>query len=328
MFAFSQLSVRGFTAIAAVSAALAAIGLDDAVAGPLALPGSPTVVNIWCVHGERGCTNWQGSASDGTLFTASPNPTQPSTGTGVFAPFVRIQRPSAGANGTTNNCNGSGDCIDIGGGQLVPSENGFNSNANQGQINFDTKGGPWTRAVTMSEFEILPGGYIILSLDANQLGQAQTNLNKIVITQMEIYIGPGLANPESSRTGIEQTGYSGTLFDADSNQTDDKLLGRSPRWSLDSARNGDIDIVLQASICATPGQCGSGHGDLNVFIPVSLLGSFNPTDNFVFYSEYLYANDGFEEWRFADAPGQVPEPGTLALVGIATAALAWRRRKQ
>jgi hypothetical protein len=68
--------------------------------------------------------------------------------------------------------------------------------------------------------------------------------------------------------------------------------------------------------------------NLNVFIPLSLLGSFSPTDNFVLYSEYLYANDGFEEWRFADAPNQVPEPGTLVLVGIATAALAWRRRKQ
>ena len=80
----------------------------------------------------------------------------------------------------------------------MPSENGFNSDAKEGQINFDTKAGTWTRSVTMSEFETLPGGYFILSLDANQLGQAQTDLNKIVITQMEIFIGSGLANPEKS----------------------------------------------------------------------------------------------------------------------------------
>jgi hypothetical protein len=163
----------------------------------------------------------------------------------------------------------------------------------------------------MSEFEILPGGYIILSLDANQLGKAGEDINKIVITQMEIFIGPGLSSPESSK---QNTGYTGTLFDADNNPTDDKLLGQSWRWSLDSAKNGDVDVVLQAAICDTPGQCGSGHGDLNVFVPVSKLGSFKPTDNFVLYTEYLYANDGFEEWKFSDAPGQLPEPGTLALL--------------
>lgn len=282
----------------------------------LILPGTPTVVNIWCVQGETACVNYQGAAPDGTLFTAAPNPTQPSTGTGVFQPFVRIQRPSAATHGAGagDDCSGAGDCIPVAG-TLVPSENGFNSDASQGQINFDTKSS-WTRSVIMSEFEILPGGYIILSLDANQLGQAQEDINKIVITQMEIFIGPALANPEQSNTAIEGTGYAGTLFDADNNQADDQLLGLSSRWSLDSLTNGDIDVVLQASICDTPGQCGSGHGDLNVFIPVSLLGSFSPTDNFVFYSEYLYANDGFEEWRFADAPGQIPEPGTLALVGL------------
>lgn len=311
---------------------LVAVGALSAPAnaGPLALPGTPNqVISILCVQGEAGCaaSNYQDATADGTQFTAAPNPTQPSTGTGVFQPFVRIQRSSAGANNTNSNCNGSGDCVNVGG-TLVPSENGFNSDASTGQINFDTKTGTWTRSVTMSEFEVASGGYIVLSLDANQLGQAQDDINKIVITQMEIFIGPGLSVPESSNTGIEHTGYSGTLFDPSSNQTNDKLLGQSWRWSLDSAQNGDVDVVLQASICDTKGQCGSGHGDLNVFVPLSLLGSFSPTDNFVLYTEYLYANDGFEEWKFSDAPGQqVPEPGTLALLGASVFAYRFLRRK-
>lgn len=318
-------------------ATIAAVGFGCVALAPssaraLPLPGSPNVVNIWCVQGEPGCTNYEGTAADGTQFTASPNPTQPSTGTGVFQPFVRIQRPSAGANGngnTNNPCNGAGDCIPVNGVQ-VPSENGFNSDANEGQINFDTKAGSdWTRSVTMNEFEITPGGYIVLSLDANQLGGAQEDINKIVITQMEIFIGPNLATPELTHSGIENTGYSGTLFDADNNQTNDKLVTQPWRWSLDSATNGNVDVVLQASICDMNGQCGSGHGDLNVFVPVSLLGTFSPTDNFVLYTEYLYANDGFEEWRFGDAPGTIPEPGTLALLGVGLAGIGFsRRRKQ
>lgn len=316
-------SVRFVVCIAAVFASLA--GMRDALALPL--PGTPTVINILCVEGEPGCTQYSGTTADSTLFVATPNPTQPSTGTGVFEPFVRIQRSSAGTN-PNNLCVGAGDCVDIGGGVMVPSENGFNSDANEGQINFDVKGGSdWTRSVLMSELNAQPGGYIILSLDANQNGSATSDENKIVITQLEIYIGPGLGLPESSNTGIENTGYDGTLFDADSNQTNDSLLGLSSRWSLDNATNGDVDIVLQASICDTPGQCGSGKGDLTVFVPVDLLGAFSPTDNFVLYSEYLYANDGFEEWRFTSAPGRVPEPGSLALIALALAGLVRRRRQ-
>lgn len=319
-----------FVAATTAATMLAVFAPEDARAD-LLLPASDQVIKILCKESE-GCGSFSGTTGDGTQFTSAPNPTTPSTGTGVFEPFVRIQRPSAGIGRNydpSNPCNGNGDCVDIGGGVMVASENGFNTDANSGQANFDTKGGSdWTRSVKMSEFTVTSGGFLVLSLDANQLGKSTEDINRLVITQLEIYIGPGLANPEASNSGIEDTGYDGTLFDFDSGQTDDKLLGLAPHWSLDSATNGNVDIVLQASICDSNGQCGSGHGDLNVFIPWKLLGSFNPDDNFVLYSEYLHVNDGFEEWRFASVAGQVPAPGTLALLGIGLAGLAFRRRQR
>ena len=43
-----------------------------------------------------------------------------------------------------------------------------------------------------------------------------------------------------------------------------------PIRALDNATNGDVDVLLQTSICESKGQCGSGHGDLSVWIPKSL----------------------------------------------------------
>ncbi|MFT5438225.1 MAG: hypothetical protein ACI9MJ_000083 [Alphaproteobacteria bacterium] len=265
---------------------------------------------------------YSGAANDGVRFVADSNPTSPSTGTGVFDPFVRIQRG-------TGSCNNSQPCETVNG-TKVGSQRGFNTDAGEPGVNYETKVGTWTHSVMMSDFNITGStGSIQLQLDANQNGAAGSDTNKLVITDLQIFIGsdPNLAAPEDAGNG---TGYSGSTFDPG----DNGLLGNAPVWQLDSEENGNVDILLQASICDNGGQCGSGHGDMNVFIPVELLGTFSDTDYFVFYSEYLYVNDGFEEWRIGGyVPGETPspkvsEPGTVAIFALVGFGVLWRRKRR
>jgi len=248
-----------------------------------------------------------GTTADGTVFTGDPNPSEPSTGTGVFEPFVRIE-----ALGSSTS----------------PGEmqNGYNTDVTPPNTNYDTKGGSdWTRSITLGEVGIVTVGgvdYYQFVLDADEEGKAGSLANQIVLTDVQIYLSdnPLFATPELS------DGYTGTIFDS----TDNSFLGEAPDWTLDSAENGDVNVILNASICDTPGQCGSGHGDLEMLIEVaSLVGDAD--DILVFYTEYDLASNpsgGPEEWSTRSSTTPIPEPSAALLFAVGTLFAAGAIRKE
>jgi hypothetical protein len=216
---------------------------------------------------------------DGTIFYGI-DPSDPSTGTGVFQPFVRGQRLGSGPN------------------NLPEGEQVYYNT--DGAIEFDTKQGQtggtnWTHSV---EFADISGGdSITLVLDANEPTGHNDGYLNIHLDDMKIYL---LDAPDV------------TDYDIATGQ----LGGEDPVWTMDSAINGDVTIDLYADICPVKGQCGSGHGDF--FIEIALA-DFENLDGkyFYWYNENSLAADGFEEWKVLLNPGtQVPEPTAALLFGL------------
>ncbi len=225
---------------------------------------------------------------DGTTFYGI-DPSDPSTGTGVFEPFVRGQRLGNGRNNLPEG-----------------SETYYNTD---GAIEFDTKQGQtggtnWTHSVEFSSLEQVACGSgdtcIMLVLDANEPTGSQNAFLDLHLDDMGIYL---LDAPDV------------TGFDTATGQ----LGGEDAVWTLDSAINGDVTIELFANICKQNGQCGSGHGDFAILIPLS---EFDNLDGqyFYWYNESSRAADGFEEWKvlLSTDPPTAPEPSAALIFGLGT----------
>jgi len=252
---------------------------------------SAQTIEVLCTASEP-CGKTGGVTADGTIFAADANPTSPSTGTGVFQPFVRIQDSTG-------------------------TQSGYNTDTSNPDIQYDTKAGIWTHSITLGDLGVttINGvNYFQFQLDANESGAADSIDNQIDLTDVQIYLGG-----EELKTPELYGGYTGTAYDS----SDNSLAGVLPVWTLDSEINGDVTTILQASVCDASGQCGSGHGDMNMFIMADLFAGYSPDSQLVFYTEYDRVSSGFEEWRYL---AKVPEVGTLGLLGLALLLLALSRR--
>jgi len=168
-------------------------------------------------------------------------------------------------------------------------EKGYNTD---GSAEFDTKGGKWTHSLKLGDIPVSTNGDIQLLLDINQ---SQGGNNRYLsLDVMKIFLA------DSGSLDNYGSGLGTLVYDL-----------------------GDNWVKMDNTIFGP----GSGTGDVRVTINISEIPGWSSDKYFYLYSEfgkYNSSNGGFEEWAIA-IPAAIPEPATIALLGLGALSLLKKR---
>ena len=223
------------------------------------------------------------------------------TGTGIFDPFLRTNP----------------------GGNLSPSS-GFNTDANIDSALNDADDS-WTSALAKSGLQVTPDGYVVFSVDINQIGEPDSDESKLSLAHFQLF-----SCTTATYTALTAAQGCSSFYN---------LFGGT--LTRDAGERPDIATSTWVDIDYRIHSSGSGKGDINVFVPVSV---FTGTSSYIALLDgwgqpgTYVDNDGFQEWRalsgISECPvGEecdditVPEPALMLLFGMAALGSARRLRR-
>ena len=195
---------------------------------------------------------------------------------------------------------------------LTIQANGMEQGYNSSIGNFDTKREPqWNHEIRFSDLQqttINGIAYFGFSVDVNEPNSA--NKSTISLERLQVFTSATLQNNQSVGANGEFSGSLGTL-----------------RYNLDAGANN--------SVLYDDRNSGSGSGDIDIYIPVSLFAGVQANDYVYMYQMWGNADGmssgGFEETRLIRGT-PIPELNALfPIVGLMVAVGSThilRRRKQ